>query len=44
MTTIENEHFNCMKTVSCKVTTENDDNRELGGVVALGAIMGVMGV
>ena len=29
--TIENEHFNCMKMVSCKVTTiENDDNRTLG--------------
>ena len=33
MTTIENEHFNCMKMVSCKVTTiENDDNRKLGGI------------
>ena len=44
MTTIENEHFNCMKMVSCKVTTiENDDNRKLGGVGMLRAIMGVTG-
>ena len=41
MMMIENEHFNCMKTVSCKVTiVEHDDNRKLGGV---GAIMGVTG-
>ena len=33
-----------MKTVSCKVTTiENDDNRKLGGVGVLVAIMGVTG-
>ena len=43
--TIENEHFNYMKTVSCKVATiENDDNRKLGGIAVLGAIMGVTGV
>ena len=43
-TMIENEHFNCMKMVSCKVTTiENDDNRKLGSVGVLGAIMGVTG-
>ena len=37
MMAIENEHFNCMKTVSCKVTSiENDDNRKLGGVGLLG--------
>ena len=42
MMMIENEHFNCTKMVSCKVTTiENDNNRKLGGV---GAIMGVTGV
>ena len=40
MTMIENEHFNCVKMVSCKVTIENDDNRKLGGVGMLGAIMG----
>ena len=44
MIMIENECFNCMKTVSCKVTTiENDDNRKLGGVGMLGAILGVTG-
>ena len=42
---IENEHFNCMKMVSCKVTTiENDENRKLGGVGVLEAILGVTGV
>ena len=41
MTTIENEHFHYMTTVSWKVTTnENDDNRQLGGVGVVGAIMG----
>ena len=41
MTTIENEHFNCMKMVSCKVTTiENDDNRKLGDVGVLGPFWG----
>ena len=30
MMMIENEHFNCMKMVSCKVMTiENDDNKKL---------------
>ena len=44
MMTIENEHFNCMKMVSCKVTTiEHDDNRQLDDVGVLGAIMGVTG-
>ena len=41
MTMIETECFNCMKTVSCKMTTiENDDNRKLGGVGVLEAIIG----
>ena len=42
---IENECFNCMKMVSCKVTNiEHDDNRKLGGVGVMWAIMGVTGV
>ena len=47
---MENEHFNCMKMVSCKVTTiKNDDNRKLGGVGVLGPLwvtgdVGVSGV
>ena len=37
---IENEYFICMKMVSCKVTTiENDDNRKLW-VYGFQAIMG----
>ena len=41
MMTIENEHFNCMKMVSCTVTTiENDDNRKPGDVGVFGTIMG----
>ena len=50
MTTIENEHFNCMKTVSCKVTTiENGDNRKLVGIGCWGSFgddggVGVSGV
>ena len=44
MMMIENEHFNCMKTISCKVTTiEHDDNRKLG-CEGVGAIIGVTGV
>ena len=42
MMMIENEHFNCMKMVSCKVTTiENDDNIKLGGVGVFRAIIGM---
>ena len=41
MTMIENGHFNCVKMVNFKVTTiQNDDNRKLGGVGVLGAILG----
>ena len=51
MTMIENEHFICMKTVSCKVMTI--DNQKgyrwykghwgfLGGVGGVGAIRGVL--
>ena len=37
MMMIENEHFNCMKMVSCEVTTiEHDNNWKLGGVGVLG--------
>ena len=44
MMTIENEHFNCMKMVSYKVTTiEHDNNQKLGGVGVLGAIMRLRG-
>ena len=41
MMMIENEHFNCMKMVSCKVMTiEHDDNRKLGDVGVLGQLWG----
>ena len=40
MRKIENEHFNCVKMVSCKVTIANDDNRNLE-VYGVGAIMGM---
>ena len=41
MMMIENEHFNYMNVVSCKVTTiEHDDNRQLGGVGVFGALWG----
>ena len=37
MMMLENDHFNCMKMVSYKVTAiENDDNRKLRGVGVLG--------
>ena len=43
MMTIENECFNCMKMVSCKVMTiENDDNWKLGSVGVLGPLWGDM--
>ena len=44
MITIENEHFHCMKIVSCKVTTiEYDNNSKLGGVGVLGPLWGDRG-
>ena len=44
MTMIENQHFNCMKMVSCKVTTiENDVKRKLGGVGCWGHSWGNRG-
>ena len=43
--TIENEHFHCMKMVSCKVTTiEHNNNYKLGGVGVLGPVWGDRGV
>ena len=38
---IENEHFNCMKTVSCKVTTIENQKGYRGHQGALGASRGV---
>ena len=43
MTMIENKHFNCIKMVSCKVmTTENNDDSKLEGR-GCWAILGVTG-
>ena len=45
MTMIENEHFNCMQMVSCKVTMiTNDNNRKLGGTGVGGHYQGDRGV
>ena len=39
MMMIGNEHLNCVQTVSCKLTIENDDNRKLWGVMVLHGCM-----
>ena len=39
MMMIENECLNCVETVSCKLTIENDDNRKLWGVMVLHGCM-----
>ena len=39
MMMIENECLNCMQMVTCKLTIENDDNKELWGVTVLHGCM-----